>query len=411
MYQSGMGRSSSRASVFSAPMLRRSLLAFGAVSAMAAPSCADKKPTAVVVAITTESKIPEDLAELAVDVKRSSSSKFDTTYLMPVDATLPGTLTLSNDDESESASDAMTVRIRARAVGSQNWLVVREAVLGFSKEKTKLLRMPLRYSCFDFPCPDDQTCLGGKCIEKPVNVETLPEFNGDEQVFPQANTCFSVSRCLGAPETVLTIDKCSFPAPAAAGKFNVIAVYTRAPDRPVVLENDKTEGYTVSGSTVVLADGVCQALSDNKIVKIQTSTRCATKSLDSAVCDKAFVKCSEEGETCSNETDCCGNSDGAVGCSRFGSTSAPAVCTYKCAGPSDCNSGCCVDTNVAGEKVCAPAEFCGGGTAGTGGTAGAAGAGGTSGTRARVVLRERAARFPEIAGVYGGAYVLEPRPS
>jgi hypothetical protein len=168
--------------------------------------------------------------------------------------------------------------------------------------------------------------------------------------------------------------------PAAAGKFNVIVTYMAAPDHPVVVEQDPKEGFSIKGDQVVLSKGLCDAVNSNVILGVATSTRCSTKSIDASPCDKAFVKCSEEGETCSTATDCCGNNDGGIGCSRFGSVTAPAVCTSHCTIATDCNSGCCVDTNVAGEKVCAPVEYCGGGTAGTGGTGGTAGTAGTGGT-------------------------------
>lgn len=298
----------------------------------AAPGCASKKPTAVVVAVTSETAVPAEIDGFDIEVQRGDSTPLFHTYTLPSDAHLPGTVVLQNRD-GESSSDPVTVIITAR-LGSKT-RVLRRATLGFVDEKTKLLKMPLRYSCIDFPseCANGQSCQGGVCAPDAVDVATLPDFS-DELVFGRqgsSTTCFDdrATSCLASPQDVSPMALgagCSFvvvgassggdmgtggaapvaapdggvtpPSDAGAGlqgtgagtQLNVAVHWKVAGDaqRLTVLDfGDDREGWsrTASNDGVVLAPGICQAVKSGAITRIVYSTACPSKGPSQPVCE------------------------------------------------------------------------------------------------------------------------------
>ncbi len=275
-------------------MRRLALLSlFAATSSVAA--CSTKQPTAIVVALSTEGRIPDELAELQLVVRKGNDTRLDQTYPLAADKPLPGTVMLTDGGDP---STPRHILVQARPKGqTQAWLVVRRATLSFQEERTKLLRMPLRYSCFDFPCPDDQTCKGGVCTSPLVQVESLPEFESNDQVVasaPPAATstngapasCFDPSVCLqGATQMQ---QSCTFPLPAAEGHFNLALQWAKRVDL-AVLDVDEEEGFTIdtSGSQpmVRLAPGICAAVKDpTRVLGLYGSPKCATKAAAAPVC-------------------------------------------------------------------------------------------------------------------------------
>lgn len=259
--------------------------------ALALGACGDKKATAIVVAVSTEGRVPEDVSELEIAVERDGQPRFSKSYLMPSDTRVPGTLTLTRDDE-DSKSPARVV-IRAKDASSKTWRVVREARVGFSEEKTKLLRMPLRFSCFDAAdCAAGSTCVGGECQDSAVDVETLPEFAGNDALSRTKDQggCFDEAKCLSTwqeiPRAAVGAD-CSFAAPARVGSFNVLVEWSASKGRRVVLDADAREGFTTNGDRIVLAPGVCKALTGMPGARARVlgvATSCPTKAPTDPVC-------------------------------------------------------------------------------------------------------------------------------
>jgi hypothetical protein len=194
----------------------------------------------------------------------------------------------------------MTVIIRARLGGKMR--VLRQATLGFSDQKTKLLKMPLRYSCVDFPseCPSGSSCRGGACAPDAVDVATLPEYSSDLVFGAQgASTCFD-DRLTSCLKSLVDVDlaalaattDCSFTVPAGAGstaKLNV-AVHWKvasAADKLTVLEVDPQEGwsYTAKRDGFTLAPGLCALAKSGAVTRIAYSTQCDPKSLEQPICE------------------------------------------------------------------------------------------------------------------------------
>lgn len=255
------------------------LWALGLTAALSS-SCAAKKPTAVVVALSTEGRVPSEVDAIEMVVTRGGSSRFEQVYALPKDATVPGTIALTDD----GGDGPVTVTLRAQRGGKE--VILRKATVGFASEKTKLLRMPLRYSCWTFPCPGDQTCVGGTCQTPDVAVESLPDFSDATPVLvPRGGACVDEEACVaGAQELASAGSKtCAFAAPQG-GQFNVVMRWKFAPDHPVIVETDPVEGYTYDGKTITLSGGLCRALDEGRITTVGVSTACPAKGPETPLC-------------------------------------------------------------------------------------------------------------------------------
>ena len=311
------------------------VLAGASLVALASASvggCAKKKATAIVVAVQSEAPIPKEVDSIEIQVDRGDSTPFFQSYdLTSTDgqAHLPGTLALSKQ-ESEDSSTPVTVTIRAR-LGGGNARVVRQAKLGFIDEKTKLLRMPLRYSCLDFPtaCEQGQTCVGGECKAADVDVATLPDFEDKLVAFlPSQGSCFdeSVRGCFANPTPIAlaagAVQNCQLDLGAAGNSnLNVGLHWASAIDSAQfnTVDQDPSEGWQfVPGSTskIQLSPGLCAAVQSQsgaapRVTALRVSSACAPKGADRPVCDttgaaktktlgndSACFQCMEEPSAC-----------------------------------------------------------------------------------------------------------------
>lgn len=336
------------------PVSLRSLtpVAFGTLILCAGlgEGCAKKAPTALMVAVQSEMATPTEIDGFEMEITRGDSTPFYQFYRVGKDgdATLPGTLALSN--ENESADKPVTVVIRAKLGGKDR--VLRRATLGFSEGKTKLLRMPIRYSCADFAdvCPPGQSCQGNECAPDAIDVETLPDFVL-EQVFGEqgSGTCFDDrdTVCFANRQTVslgpvaassdCTVTLGALPAGDAGvdagaeagppvdpgadggvaakadgvggGGLNVAVQWGSSGNK--VLDQDPREGWIRTGSGFRLAPGLCQALKKGRITAMSYSTSCAAKAPEVPVCqvktsgDEAAASCSTYAQlACTRLIDC-----------------------------------------------------------------------------------------------------------
>lgn len=267
----------------------KTLLLSMLVLAALVPGCADKPATAIVVAIQPEMPAPNEIDGIEIEVQRGSNFPFFQPYELDPNTRLPGTLTLT-DDEGEP-NKPLTISIRARRQGKE--VILRRATLGFSKEKTKLLRMPLRYGCWGFPdsCPSGQSCKAGSCADDAVDPEMLPVFE-TTQVFGSISTgCFDASAtgCFTAPNDVpvTSLTSCSIPVPGALDKFNLALHWSRAVDAAAitVVDEDADEGWLREAGGVRLSKGLCDAVTRGDVTRVVWSRACAPKQPLQPACD------------------------------------------------------------------------------------------------------------------------------
>ncbi|MFO0660857.1 MAG: hypothetical protein U0165_13645 [Polyangiaceae bacterium] len=276
------------------------------LSASLLASCADKKATSLTVAISSEAAIPEEIDEMSVEVMRGTDPHFAEVYPLKISSDgprLPATLTLK-PLESQNPSDPITIRIRANINKQQ--VVLRTATIGFVEEKSKLLRLPLRYSCYDFPidCGEGKSCIGGACQSNAVNAAALPEVDTTD-VFPSAGStgCFNASdtECakdrVNIPDlTAFTDAKCVFDTTGlgdSSSDLNVFVLWKKSYDQGhlTVLDQEPlstlAEGWAYAeGSTskLQLATALCDQIKAGEITKVAFNRACATKTINTPTC-------------------------------------------------------------------------------------------------------------------------------
>jgi len=184
-----------------------------------AGACADKAPSTITVALSSEARLPEGVRSVSILVKRGGVTHLDQRYFASeaeakkdpsVDATkalylkdIPGTLALVDDEKS---SGPVTVRVEAEVVADGG--VVRKAVrsssASFVAEKQKLLRMPIQLSCSDVTCDEGQSCRAGRCLSETVPEADLEDF-AEEKAMPLDGKCFQREDCVGGEEEEILI--------------------------------------------------------------------------------------------------------------------------------------------------------------------------------------------------------------
>ena len=274
----------------------RTMLASGAL--LLASSCADRDATSVVVAVSSEVAVPEEVNELIIEVKSVKSERFNETYRIvtsgeldgdPRKTSLPGTITIKPIEEIDGP---VTVTVKARLSNGENRFV-RKAAVSFIEQKQKLLRMPLRFACMDFPtvCREDETCKAGACVPATVDLEKEPEFE-ESQVFSRPEACFDRVACGDAAHTIpvaaafaqsgedcsLSLEDLAAQVPAdktpeersamasdiRKGKFNFGFVWAaNKTGKWTVVDQDAEEGWVFtdeSRSRVRLSRGLCDVV-------------------------------------------------------------------------------------------------------------------------------------------------------
>lgn len=243
----------------------------------AVPSCADKPATAIVVAVQPEMPAPGEIDGIEIEVQRGSNFPFFQPYELDPSTRLPGTLTLT-DDEGDPKKP-VTITIRARRQGKE--VVLRRSTLGFSEEKTKLLRMPLRYGCWGFAdaCPAGESCKAGACAPDLVDPETLPVFLMQQVFGARTSGCFDVAKCMagGVDIPVASLSGCTIPV-GEASNFNLALKWSRSTGTAsTIVDEDADEGWERDGAGVRLSPGLCAAVKRGEVTRATWSAACAPK--------------------------------------------------------------------------------------------------------------------------------------
>lgn len=306
---------------------------FGALGlcALTSISCANKEPTALTIAVSSEISVPDEIARLEIKVSATGESRFNRRYVLGEggDATLPGTLTISKDLDTES-DDPVHVVVIAR-YKDDRVRVLREAVVGFTEEKTKLLRMPLRFSCLDFEdvCDPGKTCRGGSCVSAEIDAEELDDYD-DSHVFAKDGACFDRDACIPKELTEDMTDMLRNAAKQGRCTFNMseikaeVAAHHEGEDHPqmshdsmnvgfvwaknkaqkwTAVDYDSEEGWHLEDNEtddtdprIVIAPGMCKALADTvkdengntvpKVAKVIMNPACKPKPAKMPECPK-----------------------------------------------------------------------------------------------------------------------------
>lgn len=270
---------------------RWALMAAGVIATLAA-GCKEDRETQITVAITSETKVPEEIDTLEVVVTDAEGSE-RSRYPHPVEfqSFFPATLAIIPEDD---ASIGTPVQVDIRATKGGTNMVLRRAVVSFVQGRTLLLPMPLRMACFSIEsCNATQTCAGGLCVPADADEDALPDYD-PTLVFPDeaGETCFDEEACLPtSTEEVLDPTTCTFPVPDTEN-VNVSIRWLAAPKRVIALDaEDSVEGWVrLDATTGKLSEGVCTAVIEesppNKALGVYVSSVCPPKRVHQPHCDR-----------------------------------------------------------------------------------------------------------------------------
>ncbi|MGZ3452578.1 MAG: hypothetical protein ACXVEF_23415, partial [Polyangiales bacterium] len=269
-------------------------------------ACSAKKNTELMIAIQTDLSTPKDLDGIRVQVISNGAVQFRQDYLnVGGDGVhLPASIGIQPADREPRSVDIEIIGVK----GNEK-RILRRVRTTFAKGRIALLRLPLRFSCYKKPdCPDGQSCIAGACKDATVSVETLPDFQSQEQVSGKQTTgtstepdgCWDPLACF-APSTDLKPtpdDPCVFDiggVPDAASKGLTVVLATRngqlgfcdsAGTCKVPLDQDTDEGWDFSDPShtkIRIAKGICDGIDAQTTVSV--TTQCGTKTIVRPFCD------------------------------------------------------------------------------------------------------------------------------
>lgn len=276
--------------------MKRSFAAAGALAlalATAAGCSSADRQTQITLALSTETKVPEELDAFVLQVinTKTGDLRFSQTYYPTSGNDFPTTLAVIPIDEDSLASP---LRVELQGLRGSEVFLRREAVISYFKGRNLLLTMPLKMACFQFKdCGAGSTCAGGQCVDSTVTPSALPDY-ASRYVFGKDNAdCFDEQACLPGGVEVQVDADCTFPIPAGAatGQGNVSIRWAAAPSRILSLdEGDLQQGWTrLSDGRGQLSQGACDSHfqktgADGKLLvadwaeKVYFTSACATKS-------------------------------------------------------------------------------------------------------------------------------------
>lgn len=213
--------------------LRRSVILGTSLAAGVVWSgCEAKQATEYVTGISTQVSVPRDLKAVRVEVTVGGVPQFCQGYRVydgkvqlprslgtfaSTDRAItsgPITYTISGVTDFDTDNEWFAVCGRPQ-VGENNVRILRRSRQPYIRDEILFLPMPLKYSCYDKACGDEETCKGGKCVSATLTEEqaraAFPKYSPD-LVDGSGGGCFSSQLCLGAaaPAIIVNPDTCEY---------------------------------------------------------------------------------------------------------------------------------------------------------------------------------------------------------
>jgi hypothetical protein len=247
--------------------------------------CSGKKATEYVTGVSTQVSVPRDLKAIRYQIEINGTLQFCKSYAVydghvllprslgtftPTDTgnalTDPITYTIlgiSQDFQEANASNPVVTDCAAPQFSADDHVrVLRRSTQPYVKDEILLLPLPMKYSCFDKPCGDNQTCKGGVCVSALTNNSTLVPFE-DGSDNGTNGSCFNVGLCMGAAvPAVPTNDPCTFALAETPSATTLVADATDPFRTKCTKIEDCNGGVTPPDPTVARActNGVCDFL-------------------------------------------------------------------------------------------------------------------------------------------------------
>lgn len=305
--------------------------------------CTATDPTEVVGGVNTQIKVPDYIKTIGMLVQVAGTVAFCNTYSVENGlVTLPGTLGILDRLDEEIRGELVTLQVLGLRVADSAFIdncivsgvvvpepnqtdamgdaidrevmVLRRRRFGFVEGQILFQNMPLKESCRDKSCGENETCVGGVCA--PIDIkdtcptpgvscgEELPVYS-DSLAFGTTNTCFNADACMdgaSVPAYLEDPDNCTFvtdwpselPLPNA-DDLNVKITYdsfgTEILDRdPDDLPSIQREGFSQPDPDnplkFQLAPNLCESnYKTGRIVAVESSGLCPAKRALQPLCE------------------------------------------------------------------------------------------------------------------------------
>lgn len=194
--------------------------------------CEAKQATEYVTGISTQVSVPRDLKAVRIEVTVGGVPQFCQgyrvydgkvqlprslgTYATTDRAITSGPITYTISGVTDSDIDTDWFGLCARpVVGEGNVRVLRRSRQPYIPDEILFLPMPLKYSCYDKVCGEEETCKGGTCVSATLTAEqakqAFPRYTPD-LVDGTGGGCFSTKLCMGAaaPAILIDADTCEY---------------------------------------------------------------------------------------------------------------------------------------------------------------------------------------------------------
>lgn len=200
---------------------------FGLGVTVLSSGCEAKKATQYVAGISTQMTVPRDLKAIRVEVNVGGFQTFCQGYKVydgrvqlprslgaypnnenALNTNLPITYTIVGlTEDFDPASDNPLYAFCAQPkIGENGARILRRSRQPYVRDEILFLPMPLKYSCYDKACGDNETCKGGKCVSDTLADPTALARYTPELVDGTGGDCFSSQLCLGAAAPAILVD-------------------------------------------------------------------------------------------------------------------------------------------------------------------------------------------------------------
>jgi hypothetical protein len=255
------------------------------------------------VVVTTDLALPKDLDRLTLDATQGSK-----TLLHDDEQLGEGHLLMPAQFHVAASADTAPVLVRAVAYKDGVAAIERSAITPIPTSRVGVIRLAMNYLCVGSAnadgtstCGAQMTCSLGACqtaVTTPeAQASTHPVDAGvdaaDGGTGSVAGGCFDVGACFAAA-TAATVDPAScsvaIPAQADATRLNVALELPASgsgvctPTACFVVLDSGADGWTVSGSLVILPKAICEPMGGAAIPAVVVTTSCAAKSAATPAC-------------------------------------------------------------------------------------------------------------------------------